>query len=115
LFKFQNFIGRGILSLQGRFCRMTLQNIRFIAIQKMENEIEHFQKELTQMREKHLQLQQKLFDSSKDIKMGVAPLDLIKETDSLKREIGELVVSIRSVDSKISRLKNRAKRFKRNS
>ncbi|MGI6467283.1 MAG: hypothetical protein ACOXZZ_06825 [Sphaerochaetaceae bacterium] len=89
---------------------MSLRDIRTIAVQKMEGEVEKLEKELIKLKKTHSEKQQQLFDLAKEGKSE----EVLLKLEIIQKEINELVVSIRSTDSRISKIKNRAKRLKRN-
>ncbi len=89
---------------------MSLRDIRTIAVQKMEGEVEKLEKELIKLKKGHSEKQQQLFDLAKEGKSE----EVLLKLEIIQKEINELVVSIRSTDSRISKIKNRAKRLKRN-
>ncbi len=92
---------------------MTVRDLRTMAISRMDNEVVKLEKELEKMRVLHTTLQQKMFDLAKKGQDVEDRVKIVDEIESLKKEIGELVVTIRNLDARISRIKHRARRLKR--
>ena len=92
---------------------MTLREIRKRALTKMEGEILRLEKDLVKMRSSHEVLKQSLFDTSKRLKDTPDSSLLLDETENIKKKIADVVVDIRNLDARLSRMKNRAKRWKR--
>ncbi len=94
---------------------MTLRDIRKRALTKMEGEILRLEKELVKMRNSHEALKQSLFDVSKQLNDTPSSSLLLQETETYKKKIADVVVDIRNLDARLSKMKNRAKRWQRTS
>jgi predicted RNase H-like nuclease (RuvC/YqgF family) len=92
---------------------MTVRDLRTMTISRMDNEVTKLEKELEKMRALHTSLQQKMFDLAKEGQDVEDKAKVVDEIEALKKEIGELVVTIRNLDARISRIKHRARRLKR--
>lgn len=92
---------------------MTLRDIRTKAVERMELEIIHLGKELTKMKGRHDSLNQKLFDTVRNLDESPSSSQLLRETERLKQDISDIVVSIHHMDARISRIKHRAERLRR--
>lgn len=94
---------------------MTLRDIRKRALTRMEGEILRLEKELKKMRSLHESLKQALFDVSKRLKDTPDSSLLLHETEDVKKKISDVVVDIRNLDTRLSRMKHRARRWHRKS
>lgn len=92
---------------------MTLREIRNRAVIKMEEEATKLKGKKEKLTARHLECQQKLFDTAKELKRKDNSHPLIAKTEELKKEISSLVSSIRHTDIRLSRVNNRIERFKR--
>lgn len=93
---------------------MTLRDIRKHSIERMDAEVVRLEKELHKMRSEHDDLQQALFDISKRVKESPDTLSVVRKTEELKKRISDSMVDIHHLDAKISRIKHRAERLRRN-
>jgi regulator of replication initiation timing len=91
--------------------RMTLRELRSKAVQRMESDVIRLEKDLANMKSTHGRLQQSLFDTVKNLQDAPDSARLLRETEDLKRDISELVVSMHHLDARISRLRHRARRL----
>ena len=89
---------------------MPIKEIKRRALQRQTEEIGRVEKELEKLRKKHEELKQSLFDTSKRLKGSPDSSLLVEETEELKRAIAEIVVEIRELDIRLSRLKKRVKK-----
>lgn len=93
---------------------MTLRDIRKHSIERMDAEVVRLEKDLQKMRSEHESLQQSLFDITKKAKDTPDALSVIRKSEELKKRISDSMVDIHHLDAKISRIKHRAERLRRN-
>lgn len=93
---------------------MTVRDIRRHSVERMEAEVVRLEKELQKMRSGHADLQQALFDISKKMKDAPDAGTLVRKTEELKKRISDSMVDIHHLDARISRIKHRAERLRRN-
>ncbi|MGE0075666.1 MAG: hypothetical protein AB7S52_10595 [Sphaerochaetaceae bacterium] len=93
---------------------MTLREIRKHAVEHMEAEAVRLEKDLIKMRAIHGKLQLELFDAGKRLDSSPASGSLVKQTEDLQKRISEIVVTMHHLDARISRIKHRAERLRRN-
>ncbi|WP_422478890.1 hypothetical protein [Pleomorphochaeta sp. DL1XJH-081] len=93
---------------------MTLRDIRKHSIERMDAEVVRLEKDLQKMRSEHESLQQSLFDITKKAKDAPDALSVVKKSEELKKRISDSMVDIHHLDAKISRIKHRAERLRRN-
>jgi len=79
----------------------------------MEEEILRLEKKLKKIRDTHEALKQSLFDVSKRLKDTPDSSLLLHETEDIKKKISDVVVDIRNLDARLSRMKHRAERWRR--
>lgn len=93
---------------------MTVRDIRRHSVERMEADVIRLEKELQKMRSSHADLQQALFDISKKMKDAPDTGALVRKTEELKKRISDSMVDIHHLDARISRIKHRAERLRRN-
>jgi SMC interacting uncharacterized protein involved in chromosome segregation len=93
---------------------MTLRDIRKHSIERMDAEVVRLEKDLQKMRSEHESLQQSLFDITKKAKDAPDALSVVRKSEELKKRISDSMVDIHHLDAKISRIKHRAERLRRN-
>ena len=93
---------------------MTIRDIRRHSVERMDAEVVRLEKDLHKMRKAHEDLQQALFDASKKLKDIPDSSSLVKRTEEIKKQISDSMVDIHHLDARISRIKHRAERLRRN-
>jgi prefoldin subunit 5 len=101
-----------IESVQGGM--MTLRDIRRHSVERMDAEVVRLEKQLRKMRDAHDDLQQEMFDICRKLKDAPDSGVLVKKTEDLKKRISDSMVDIHHLDARISRVKHRAERLRRN-
>ncbi|MGI6433543.1 MAG: hypothetical protein ACOXZ4_06910 [Sphaerochaetaceae bacterium] len=76
-------------------------------------EILSLEQEIAAKRQEQQKMQQQLFDLAKRVEPEGPSMALVLETEHLKREISNMVISLRHLDIRLSRLKHRARRLRR--
>ncbi len=93
---------------------MTIRDIRKHSVERMDAEVVRLEKDLQKMRKAHEDLQQTLFDASKKLKDIPDSSSLVKKTEEIQKQISDSMVDIHHLDARISRIKHRAERLRRN-